>query len=166
MKPCNVTEMISSLIDGELSPKDTESVRQHLEDCVICRKEFDALKSVDNLLRDVKPVEPSYDFARGFWKKVDALDARKTKTDARKTKKSLWPIFNDFSWGLRPSLVSAAAVILIAAGTVIFYRSAPPALDPTGMLIAENMALYSDYEIIDNLELFENWEEIIKLDEI
>lgn len=153
---CNVTEMIALLIDDELSQKDRAFVVRHLDDCAICKKEYDALQSVDALLRDIKAVEPSLDFARRFWQKADAIDS----------KKGQWAIFKNFLWGWRPSLVYAAALLLIAAGSVVFYRSAPPEFDPTGMSIAENMALYDDYEIINNLELFENWEEIIALEEI
>ncbi|MBC2714377.1 MAG: hypothetical protein HF978_03625 [Desulfobacteraceae bacterium] len=155
-KSCNVTDLISPFIDGELSPKDNASVLQHLESCAICRKEYDALKSVDKLLCDIKPLEPSFDFAREFWKKVDTLEA----------KKSRWSILKNLSWGWRPALGAVAALLVIASGSVIYYRSAPTTLDPTGMLIAENITLYSDYEIINSLELLENWEEIITLEEI
>jgi len=164
-KSCNMIDLISPLIDGELSPKDNASVLQHIESCAICRAEFNSLKSIDNMLRNIKPIEPSFDFARGFWKKIDALDALKTK-------KSRWSISNLLSWrwrwGWRPSLVSAAAaaVLLIVAGTVSYKQSAPSAVDAMGMLISEDVALYSDYEIINNLELFENWEEIIIVEEI
>lgn len=159
---CKITDLISSLIDGELSHKETESVRQHIASCDICRKEFDALKSLDNFLCDIKPVVPSHGFDRGFWKKVDALNT----IDALKTKRPPWSIFKDFSWGWRPAMGAVAALLMVAAGTVIPYRSAPTDLDPTGMLIAENITLYSDYEIINNLELFENWDEIIIVEEI
>ena len=159
---CNIKDLISSLIDGELSHKETESVRQHLASCDICRKEFDALKSLDNLLCGIKPVEPSHDFDREFWKKVDALYT----IDALKTKKQPWSILKGFSWGWQPALGAVAAMLVVAAGTVISYRSAPTELDPTGMLIAENITLYSDYEIINNLELLENWDEIIIVEEI
>lgn len=164
-KPCHVTEMISAFMDGELSHKDKLFVDQHLKDCAVCRKEIDALRSLDNLLCDIKPIEPSMDFSRRFWKEVDV----------RTAKKAPWSIFKDFSWGWRPSLVSAAAALLIVSGSFMAYRSTTPALepfglgpsglDPTGQLIAQNMTLYSDYEIINNLELFENWEEIMNQEE-
>ncbi len=159
IKSCHVTEMISVFIDGELSHKDKQFVDQHLKDCAICRKEYDALRSLNNLLCDIKPIEPSSDFSRRFWKEVDAREAKKTP----------WSVFTNFTWGWRPSLVSAAAAMLIVTGTIMFYRSVAPVLDhpmnPADQLIAQNMTLYRDYEIINNLELFENWEEIMHLEE-
>ena len=159
-KPCHVTEMISAFMDGELSQKDKLFVDRHLKDCAVCRKEIDALRSLDNLLCDIKPIEPSMDFSRRFWKEVDVRAAKKTP----------WSIFKDFSWGWHPSLVSAAAALVIVAGSFMAYRSTSPTLDfsnldPADQLIAQNMTLYSDYEIINNLELFENWEEIMNQEE-
>ncbi len=148
--------LISQLIDGELSLQKTESVRRHLTDCAVCRKEFDVLKSLDSLLCDIKPVESSYDFARNFWNKIDALE----------NKKQQWSFFKKNSWGWRPALGAVAALLVIATGTVISYRSAPTALDPSIILISENMALYRDYEIVNNLELLENWDEILAMGEI
>jgi putative zinc finger protein len=160
IKPCHVTEMISAFIDGELSHKDKQLVDQHLKDCAVCRKEYDTLKSVDNLLCNINPIEPSSGFNRRFWEEVDVQAA----------KKKPWSIFKDFSWGWHPSLVSAAAVMLIVTGSFMAYRLMPPeldsfGLDPTDQLIAQNMTLYSNYEIIKNLELLENWDEIMNLEE-
>jgi len=159
-KPCHVTAMISSFLDGELSHKDKQFVDEHLMACSECRKEYDALKSVDILLCGINPIVPSSDFNQRFWKEVDGRADRKTP----------WSIIKDFSWGWRPSLVSAAAVMLIVSGSFMFYRSVTPELDssrldPTDQLIAQNMMLYSNYEIIENLELLENWEEIMNLEE-
>ena len=155
-----MTEMISAFMDGELSHKDKQLVDRHLKDCAGCRKEYDALKSVDNLLCSINPIEPSSDFNRRFWKEVDTQAAKKTP----------WSMFKDFSWGWHPSLVSAAAALLIVAGSFVAYRSMTPGRDssglgPTEQLIAQNMTFYSDYEIIENLELLEHWEEIMNLEE-
>jgi anti-sigma factor RsiW len=160
IKPCHVTEMISAFMDGELSDNDKQIVDQHLKDCAVCRKEYAALKSVDHLLCEINPIEPSSDFNRRFWKEVDAQAAKKTP----------WSIFKDFSWGRHPSLVSAAAALLIVTGSFMAYRSMTPeldssGLDPTAQLIAQNMMLFSDYEIIENLDLLENWEEIMDMEE-
>jgi predicted anti-sigma-YlaC factor YlaD len=147
-------------LDGELSQKEKQLVSRHLKDCAVCRKEYEVLKSLDNLLCGFNPIEPSSDFNQRFWKKVDARAAKKTP----------WSMLKGFSWGWHPSLVSAAAVMLIVSGSFFFYRFVPTTHnssvpDPMDQLIAQNMTLYSDYEIIENLDLLENWDEIMTMEE-
>lgn len=158
---CNVKKMVTLLVDGELSRKDREFVTRHLKECGICQKEYDALKSMDNLLLDLAPVEPSRDFSRKFWQKVDAMEQ----------KKSQWRILQDFALYWRPALATAAGVAVIAAGSLMLYKSGlhpsgSPAPGPADMLLAGNINLYRDFDMINNLELFEHWEEIVKPEEI
>ena len=163
--PCKITKRISLLIDNELSEKDEDSVRRHMAVCGVCRKEYEALISVNRLLREQTPLEPSDDFARNFWKKADAIEAKKAR----------WRVLTPLaSWGWQSSLVSAAAtaLIIIAAGTVYFrqasYHNQPinPTAIPVDMRVAEDMPLYENYEIIENLDLFEHWDEINSIKEI
>jgi len=68
------------------------------------------------------------------------------------------------SW--RPVLAAASALVIVVAGSVFLYHSGSDNNDPVMPGIAENMTFYGDYEIVQNLELFENWEEIASLDGI
>lgn len=144
-------------MDGELSGESAAAVRRHLAECQACRNEYEALKSMDNLLRSVPDISPSADFSRNFWKKADALEIRR----------AWWvSFFNGLFAALRPSLAAASAVVILVAGSIFFYRSGPENHDAVMPVIAENMTFYGDYEIVQNLELFENWEEITSLEEI
>jgi hypothetical protein len=150
-------ERISAFRDGELPDEQAAAVRRHLDECPDCRKEYETLTSMDNLLRSVPDVSPSVDFSRNFWKKIDAMESR-----------GVWG--SNFFKGLfsawRPSLAAVSALVILVAGSIFFYRSGPETNDPTQSGIAENMTFYGDYEIVQNLELFENWEEITSLEEI
>ena len=155
-KPCRVEKLLSSFLDGELSEKEAAFVRQHLATCPECQKEYESLQSVDQMLLGLKEVAPSYDFARGFWQKVDV----------RQAKKARWSFPQYFHWGWRPSFVTAITVLFILSGVILFQKSQHSSIDPAGILIAENLELYSDLEVIERLELFENWDEIIGMEDI
>ena len=158
---CGVKEKITGFVDGELAAKERDFVARHLQTCAVCRKEHDALTSLDSLLRSSAAPAPSRDFNRNFWKKVNAVEQTKTP----------WAIFPDFLRGMRPALAAAASIAVIAAGSVIFYQAdsnflKPPAPVQNDMQFVENINLYRDFEIIANLELLEHWEEIVQLKEI
>ncbi|MEA2060514.1 MAG: zf-HC2 domain-containing protein [Thermodesulfobacteriota bacterium] len=157
---CKVKKKITLLLDAELSRKESEFVMEHLKDCPVCQKEYEALKSMDNLLRDLKPVTSSRDFPRQFWQKVEAGEENQKR----------WRIFSNFGFKWRPALAAAACVAVIAAGSLMSSKSElhPPGM-PTNaadIIVAQNFNFYRDYDIINNLELFEHWEEIIKTEEI
>lgn len=44
-QPCERYQvMISGYLDGELSPEDRSDLEQHLEGCLVCRREFDTMQ--------------------------------------------------------------------------------------------------------------------------
>ncbi len=158
---CIVKEKIAGFIDGELSFEERDFVARHLETCDGCRKEHEALISLDSLLKASLPVTPSKEFNRNFWKKVDAAG----KTKARRA------IFPDFFRKTRPAWAAALSLAVVAAGSLIFYQagfnfSIPQAPMQNEMPFVENIHLYRDFEVIANLELLEHWEEIVQLEEI
>ena len=158
---CTVKDKIAGFIDGELSFEERDFVARHLETCDECRKEHDALTSLDTLLKASLPVTPSKEFNRNFWKKVDAAG----KTKAR------WAIFPDFLRRMRPALAAAISVMVVAAGSLIFYQAGfnffkSQVAVENDMQFVENIHLYRDFEVIANLELLEHWEEIVQLEEI
>ena len=158
---CKEKKKITRLVDGELSQQERDAVFRHTTQCDVCRKEYEALKSLDKMLLDAKSVAPSADFAQKFWKKADAGKQKKTHP----------AIFQDFFRTWQPALAAAGAVVVIAAGSFIFYQAGfgPSQTQIPGqsdLQFVENIDLYSDFEIINNLELLENWEEITQLEEI
>jgi hypothetical protein len=160
-KSCPMKEKITGYIDSELSDKDRDSVVVHLETCAVCRKEYDALTSLDSLLHASAPVEPSRDFSRNFWAKVDAAGQKKAR----------WGIFQDFFRKMGPAWAAVVSVVLVAVGSLIFYQasfnfSTSRAPLQNDMQFVENIHLYRDFEVIANLELLEHWEEIVQLEEI
>lgn len=159
---CTVKKTIILLVDAELSREEGEFVTAHLKECSVCQSEYDALTSMDNLLRDLKPVTPSRDFSRQFWQKVDAGEQNRKKWQR---------IFTALAFKWRPALATAAGVAVIAAGSLLFYKPGlhppdTPAFAAADMMMAENISLYRDYDIINNLELFKHWEEITNSKEI
>ena len=158
---CAMKDKITGFIDGELSDIERDLVARHLEICAVCRKEHDALKSLDGLLQASAPVTPSRDFNRNFWAKVDAAGQKKAR----------WGIFPDFFRKMGPAWAAVASVVLVAAGSLIVYQasfnfSTSRAPLQNDMQFVENIHLYRDFEVIANLELLEHWEEIVQLEEI
>ncbi len=52
------TERISAYIDGELSPDDMRQVEYHLMSCETCRREYDDLRGVATLVRELPAYVP------------------------------------------------------------------------------------------------------------
>ncbi|RJP92414.1 MAG: hypothetical protein C4518_07105 [Desulfobacteraceae bacterium] len=163
-KTCNINpkmnQLLSAFADGHLSEKDRSLVVRHLEACDLCRDEYAAIQSIDRLLRKSEELEPSANFADSFWRKVDAMEAAKER--------KAW--FNWRDWGFRPVWAAAAATLVIASGVFLYHRTPFRALDDagdsTGLLIAEDIDLYDDFEVVQHLELLEQWETISSMEEI
>jgi len=167
-KECREKKYISTFMDGELSSKDKKRVETHLETCPECQKEIATLQSLNSLFREMKEIEPSHNFARGFWKKMEDERAGKIR----------WDIINPFTWGWPPSVVATTAMILLVGG-IVFLQKTPhslfnpisdSALDKSSntsvMLIAEDLDFYQDMELISQLDLLENWDVINRIEEI
>jgi len=158
--PCKISPMLSAYSDGQLSEKDRSRVARHLEVCDLCRKEYAAIQSLGRLLCAGEDLTPSPGFAAGFWRKVD--DMEKIKAGGR------WFRWRD--WGFGPVWAAAAATVVLVFG-VMLYRQTPPrsledAIEAPGLLIAEDIELYEDFEIIQHLDLLEQWETLSSMEEI
>lgn len=153
----HVTDLLSAWMDGALSADQAAEVGRHLDQCPACRKEHAALAAVDRLLKEVPEISPSPDFSRNFWKKLDAAQSRRGR---------ITRFFETFFNSWRPALAAAAALVVLGAGSVLLYRAGEKKNDSAMPVIAENMQFYADYELLENLELFENWEAVISMEEI
>ena len=63
------TELMSRMLDGELSEEQTSELRAHIASCEDCRKAFDAFTSVSEALSD-ELCEPPEMLAKGVMFKI------------------------------------------------------------------------------------------------
>lgn len=164
---CGRRELISAFMDGALSEKDAAAMDAHLKTCPECRKEMAAFRNLNSLLRGMNDIAPSDDFARGFWRKLDAEKARKP----------LWHIINPMTWGWQPA--AAFAAIFLIVGGIAFFRAIPLSrinvvsdaafqeiVDAAAMPISEDFDFYQDMELISRLDFLENWDAVNRIEEI
>ncbi len=151
---CPYEKWLSQYIDGELPPEKRNQIRTHLDSCDICRTEYNTLTGLDIQLRSLPEIEPSEGFERAFWKKVADWEERKERSAFRAF----------FGRGWRPYVVSGMAALMIVFG-LHFFNLAAPAPTPEDVMMAEQMDLLLDYDIISHLELLENWEAITAVGE-
>lgn len=153
-KHCKYSPYVSDAIDGELSEKMKARLMRHMETCVDCRKMYERFAMIDKEIGTLCEIDPSMDFNRRFWR---ALDAQRGK----KFRLSFAGLFS----GWRPALATAA-VLMIIFGTVMlhgnrFFNKDIPADNPASELVmAENLDLFEDYDMIDNLPMLEHFDEI------
>ena len=55
-------DLLSALLDGELSAADEQQVRAHLAGCEECRRELDFVGTARRWVRELPPVEPAFGF--------------------------------------------------------------------------------------------------------
>jgi anti-sigma factor RsiW len=55
-------DLLSSLLDGELTPREQEGVRAHLAECVECRRELEFISQARTFVRDLPRVDPPFGF--------------------------------------------------------------------------------------------------------
>ena len=55
-------DLLSALVDGELTPGESAGVRAHLEACADCRRELRLISEARTLLRALPPVDPPFGF--------------------------------------------------------------------------------------------------------
>jgi len=125
-----------------------------MENCPACRKEFDMLKALNRVVNALPEIEPSADFEKSLFKRIEALENRQ----------SVWQtILTFFRFSFRSQLAAAAIIIIITAGIFLNQASLEPGVED--LLIAENFELFDNLDMISQLDLLENWEEITELDE-
>jgi anti-sigma factor RsiW len=55
-------DLLSALVDGELTPAEEAGVRTHLETCAECRRELRLITEGRTLVRSLPPVDPPFGF--------------------------------------------------------------------------------------------------------
>ena len=128
----------------------------HIDQCGKCNEEFNRLQSVDQILSGIAEIEPSSRFEQEFWKKINALKEKKNKR---------WSFRDIASWVFRPSFAVAATVVAIFAGVMISLEQKTPQWESMEFSISQDYEFYSDMDMIDQLDVLENWDGIISMRE-
>jgi anti-sigma factor RsiW len=148
INPCKDESVLNALADGELPPEESGIVVSHLESCPQCRQRFDAIKHADEAIKGMAGIEPSAGFDRVFWRKVADLENRK------KSRFRLGALLA----GWRPLLATGVAAAIAVA--ILIYTGQNKKMTQDEALIAQNMELLQDYDLIDQLDMLENWDDI------
>lgn len=72
-------ELLSAYLDGMLDPSVKDRAGRHLEECPVCRAEFDDLRMVVGLVRDLPQVEPPDGFRRNLRLKLENAAGQRRK---------------------------------------------------------------------------------------
>ncbi len=150
--PCNQSKLLSMYLDGELSQVQSDALKAHLDVCPECQRTLATLRENDTLIRNMPAPEPSTDFDRTFWKKVDALEER-----------SRGPWLQHLFRGWRP--VWAGAMAGLAVAVMIYFKSTGP-MTPEEVFIAEHMEFLEEYDLIGQLEMLEHLEAVNAMKEL
>lgn len=146
--PCRDENLLSALEDGELSQEESAAVQRHMTECPLCRQRFEALKKADAVVSNMAQMELSPDFDRSFWHKIANLENRE---------KSRFRL-SFLLTGWRPLFATGMAAAVAAAILIYTGQHKKPTQDET--LIAQNMELLQDFDVIDQLDLLEHWDDI------
>jgi hypothetical protein len=108
-------ELVGGYVLGALDPDEHAAMKQHLEECEVCRREYTALAGIPALLdriepADVPPPEPS-----------PALEEAVLDRVARERGRTKQPRFR-FRWPPKPLLAGAAAAIAAALVVALLVR--------------------------------------------
>ena len=144
--PCKNESLLSALLDGELPETSEASVRRHLEACPVCRQRLETLQRADTAVRGMATIEPSADFERTFWHRIDELEDR-----GRRSGRFYARIFG--SWPALAAGLSAACLVFL-----LIFTGRDGDLSPEEVFIAQNMELLQEYDMIENLDMLEQWD--------
>ena len=147
---CKKTSLLSALMDNELTGKPQDDLRAHVAQCVVCQTEMIALKTVDGAVKEISQIDPSPGFNHQFWSKIDEVHEKKAHP---------WGIWV-LNWR---SMVAAGLTAGLAIGLYmgIFYPGKNTIhVNQEDLFMAENLEFLSDYEVLQHLDLLEDWDAV------
>lgn len=122
---------LSRYADGELSPRDAEESKLHVESCPRCAARFETHKRMILLLESAKEVEPPWDLDLKVLEVIGFGGARTQLRGHRVSPAVVWA-------------ASVAAMVLLGAGGLVLRSGVARVLSilfgPSGVLSTEEMA--------------------------
>jgi len=140
-------------MDAELPDHQMEEIRYHLTVCDACRKQLAMMHQTEGVLKAMPEMEPSKSFEPTFWNKIADLEERKSR----------WSLAAFFQIHYKP--FAAAALTAIIVFGIALWNEAPHPPGVETITIAENLELFQNFQEIHHLDLLENWETIQGMDE-
>lgn len=97
-------QLLSAYLDGELVPREADSVQEHLLECGACREAYEGLRITKGLLGELPVAEPPAE----FWAVV-----RQPRFQGVLTRLSWWRpgVRRQVAWGLAAALVILALAL-------------------------------------------------------
>ncbi|UCE17378.1 MAG: zf-HC2 domain-containing protein [Gemmatimonadota bacterium] len=115
MRCSQVRKLLSPYIDGELSERKAEKIRDHVSHCTICGEALQALQNLDALSRETYAHEPSEAYWANF---LPRLHRRIEAAPPRSFQEKVRHVFGDILFPSGPWLKAAGAV---ASVVLIFF---------------------------------------------
>jgi len=156
---------LSAFLDGELSGEPAALVEAHLQGCVSCRRELEALKGIDTALDALGDLEPVSDFTERVLRRIAAEGDGEKVVPVRAPARG-----RRVTWKIAASLAAAACIAAAVLVTLHLAGGGGDVIaDPPEIVIAEldmfaEMELLSDMDVIENLDALEALEQIDDLD--
>ena len=154
-------------LDGKLAGEKAAAVARHAAVCTACAERLRAFSDVSSLLEAWEPVETSASFNARLQQRILAEPARHAGWLDRV---SLWLPVNSFG---RPAIAGALLGLMVMAVALARYSpgtsipiaavTANPAMVATTFEGSDELALYQDLPVLENLELLSNFEVLQEL---
>jgi predicted anti-sigma-YlaC factor YlaD len=152
-----IQKNLTAYFDGELVEEQALVVSRHLETCVSCRQELEALRESLALVLEWKDIEPSAAFDRDFWKKITAYEERKSRK----------PGVLSLVWSILTANYIATPLALALLLLITFFQSkTSQELGLQEKYMIMHTDLFLNMDAIDKKDVLENFEVIEVLDEL
>ncbi|MFA6010885.1 MAG: zf-HC2 domain-containing protein [Desulfobacteraceae bacterium] len=143
-KTCPHCDLLDPFMDGELPEDRIRFIEHHLSICQICTDELHSLQTLKGLLHELDDVPVSMDFDRNFWKKVDEYEGKR-----------LPALFGGwFARRWRFGIAPLLATFILVIGVVTLVRNTQN-IPVNDTLLVEQLDLYQDYDVVNNLDVLE-----------
>jgi len=158
MRCSQCEQHLSALLDGELPRALADEVQRHVAGCERCAAHRARLEQLRATLEAAPALEPSPGFDAAFARRLqDARRAARLAGDAPKRRRWLFPVF---------AAVAAGACAAVVALVLSRSPAPPPGADPEPIVLARNLDLLRDYDVVRNLDALENADLVQDLDQL